>query len=119
MIDLSAFESELKELIGRPSELRPFVCNGSPLECGVFIVGFNPATKMRADFWEYWRSGYGFDKEAWFKSYKEERQARPLNPGKTRRAQISNTRRVIEWIIEAASPIGCLETNIYSAATAR
>jgi hypothetical protein len=94
MNKLSQFESELGALIGRPSHLRPFVCNGSPLESGVFIIGFNPATEMRGDFWDYWRSEYGFDKTAWFKAYMEERQVRPLKPGKTRRAQVSNTRRV-------------------------
>jgi hypothetical protein len=116
---LSKFENELEALIGRPTRLRPFVCDGSPLECGVFIVGFNPATEMADDFWKHWRPGYGFDKELWFEAYKDQRHARPLKPGKTRRTKVSNTRRVIEWIVEAASPIRCLETNIYSAATAR
>lgn len=119
MSALLAFENQLESLIGRPTDLRPFVCNGSPLECGVFIVGFNPATEMSGDFWDHWRSGCGFDKAAWFKAYQEERRLRPLKPGKKRRAAISNTRRVIEWIIEAASPVRCLETNIYAAATAQ
>ncbi len=110
---------DLESLVGRPTELRPFVCNGSPLECGVFIVGFNPATEMSGDFWDYWRPGYGFDKAAWFKSYQDERLNRPLKPGETRRSRVSNTRRVIEWIIEAASPVRCLETNKYAAATAQ
>lgn len=114
---ITDFESELVALIGRPTDLRPFVCEGSPLECEVFIVGINPATTMSEDFWHFWRSGYGFDKAAWFKTYKEDRKARPLKEGKTRRNKVSNTRRVIDWILEETAPVRCLETNIYSAPT--
>lgn len=111
------FEDELAALIGAPTDLRPFVCDGSPLICDVFIVGFNPATPMSADFWQFWRSGDGFDKEAWFEAYKRERQLRPLKPGKTRRNSVSPSRRVIDKVLEGASPHRCLETNIYSAST--
>lgn len=114
MQTLAEFETQLAELIGRPSDQRPFVCEGSPLDCSVFIVGFNPATTMDADFWSFWRSGSGFDKKAWLEEYKRDRAQRPLKPGKTRRNLVSNTRRVIEWIIEAAAPCRCLETNIYA-----
>lgn len=117
MPDLDVFEKELLVLIGKPTDLRPFVCAGSPLQCCVFIVGFNPATTLAADFWNFWRSDHGFDKEAWFEEYKNERQLRPLRPGKTRRNSVSNTRRVIEWVTEEASPVRCLETNIYSKPT--
>jgi len=119
MSTLPAFAIELESLAGRPTNLRPFVCSGSPLECSVFIFGFNPATEMGSDFWDYWRPEHGFDKAAWFESYQNERLSRRLKPGKTRRSRVSNTRRVIEWIIEAASPVRCLETNIYPAATAQ
>lgn len=114
---ITDFENQLTKIIGKPTDLRPFVCDGSPLECDVFIVGINPATAMSEDFWQFWRPGYGFDKAAWFKTYKEDRKARPLKEGKTRRNKVSNTRRVIEWILEEASPVRCLETNIYSAPT--
>ena len=57
---LKQFESELRSLTG-PSALRPFVCDGSPLTCRVFIVGINPATSMTTDFWQFWRAGTGFD----------------------------------------------------------
>jgi hypothetical protein len=117
MADLEAFERELVALIGRPTDFRPFVCADSPLECSAFIVGFNPATTLTKDFWHFWRSGDGFDKAAWFEEYKRERNLRPIRPGKTRRNAISNTRRVIEWVIEEASPVRCLETNIYSVPT--
>jgi hypothetical protein len=117
MPTIKTFEKELATLIGAPTDLRPFVCDGSPLTCDVFICGFNPATTMSTDFWQFWRSGEGFDKQAWFDAYKNDRQLRPLKPGKMRRNAVSNTRRVIEWILEGASPIRCLETNIYAAST--
>lgn len=72
---------------------------------------------MDADFWDFWRSDRGFDKPAWFDAYKEDRRSRPLKPGKTRRSAVSNSRRVIEWILADAAPIRCLETNIYAAPT--
>ena len=43
---LDDFERALVALIGRPTDLRPFVCEGSPLTCDVFLVGFNLATTM-------------------------------------------------------------------------
>lgn len=114
---LDEFERELLALIGKPTDLRPFVCEGSPLNCQAFIVGFNPATTVDKDFWQFWRKGYGFDKALWLETYKKERQLRPLKPGRTRRNAISSTRRVIEWIIDGASPIRCLETNLYALPT--
>ena len=117
MQKISKFEDELAALIGAPTDLRPFVCDGSPLTSDVFIVGFNPATTMSADFWQFWRPGVGFDKVAWFDTYKEERQLKPLKPGKTRRNTVSPTRRVIDLVLAGASPYRCLETNIYSAPT--
>lgn len=117
MSDLANFESSLRSLIGEPTKLRPFVCDGSPLTCTVFLVGFNPATAMSVGFWHFWNSTTGFDKASWFSQYVAERQLRPLKPGKTRRSRVSNTRRVIGWVTDAAAPVRCLETNIYAAAT--
>jgi hypothetical protein len=82
-------------------------------------VGSNPATPMSLGFWEFWRTGRGFDKAAWLEAYVKDRQARPLRPGRTRRSRISNTRRVLNWVSESAAPIKCLETNIYSAPAER
>jgi hypothetical protein len=114
---LDEFELKLAELIGRPTELRPFVCEGSPLACDVFLVGFNPATTMQADFWQFWREGYGYDKVAWFQRYLDERAAKPLKPGRTRRQKISATRRNIENFVEGAAGVRVLETNIHAAAS--
>lgn len=111
---LSQFQYDLENLLSNPAGLRPFVCEGSPLECRIFIVGFNPATELSRSFWEFWQPDYGFRKSDWFEIYKQKRREKPLSPGKTRRREISNTRRVIEWIVDAARPVKCLETNIYS-----
>lgn len=119
MTTIETFERELLALIGKPTKMRPFVCDGSPLECQAFIVGFNPATAMSEDFWKFWDTGRGFNKAAWLDAYKKERQLRPLRPGQTRRNVVSRTRRGIEWVVEDASPIRCLETNIYAAPTER
>lgn len=114
---LPEFSRDLESLIGKPTDLRPFVCEGSPLACEVFLVGFNPASPMSVDFWDFWKDSYGFNKCAWFEKYKEERQNRPLEPGKTRRNEVSKTRRIIDVIVENARPVRCLETNIYAKAT--
>ena len=86
MIDIGEalvdFSREMVSLIDKPTDLRPFVCNGSPLECGAFIVGINPASEMSGDFWDFWSDSCGFDKPAWFNKYKIERMNRPLKRGK-------------------------------------
>jgi len=117
MSTLQSFENGLEAIIGRPTTLRPFVCDGSPLDCRVFIVGFNPATDSEIDFWTFWSSDRGFDKKLWYQNYLKERRNRPLKPGKTRRPQKSNTRRVMDWIEAEASSVRFLETNIYSSAS--
>ena len=118
--ELADFRCEMVSLcsklteFGKLTNLRPFVCDGSPLECDAFIVGFNPASEMSVDFWDFWSDDCGFDKPTWFETYKLERRNRPLKPGKKRKNEISNTRRVIERVITEACPVKCLETNIYA-----
>lgn len=114
---LSEFSRGLASLIGRPTDLRPFVCEGSPLACDAFLVGFNPASHMSVDFWDFWSDSFGFDKRAWLEKYKEERKTRPLKPGRKKRNELSNTRRIIEEVVLGANPVKCLETNIYAKAT--
>ena len=116
-MSLAEFETRLGSIISRPTRLRAFVADGSPVECQVFVVGHNPATEMNKDWWSYWNSRSGFDKEAWFAAYRQERAERPLKPGRTRRNAVSATRRVLTWIEDAASPVKCLETNIYPTPT--
>lgn len=116
-ISIDTFEQQLASMIGRPTTLRPFVCNGTPLACRVFIVGLNPASPMKATFWDFWRPGVGYDKDAWMGAYLAERAERPLKPGRTRRPRISPSRAVIECLVEEIGLAMCLETNIYATAT--
>ena len=116
-ISIDIFEQQLADIIGRPTALRPFVCSGSPLACRVFIVGLNPASPMKATFWDFWRPGIGYDKGVWMDAYLAERAERPLKPGRTRRPKISPSRAVIECLVDEIGPAMCLETNIYATAT--
>ena len=111
------FDELLRLKLSEFDNPRPFVCNGNPLECEVFIVGFNAATEMKSGFYNFWSESFGFDKNRWFTSYINERMEKPLKQGKTRRNKISNTRQRIEWILSSLKDIKCLETNIYSIAT--
>jgi hypothetical protein len=109
---LEEFEKQLAELLGRPTDLSPFVCDGSPLECQIFLVGFNPAAEMDTDFWAFWQPGRGYDKAAWYSRYKTDRAARPLKRGKG--LAVTPTRRNIDAFLEGAGSVRVLETNIYS-----
>ena len=97
---LDQFEVELAKVIGRPSTLRPFVCEGSPLDCEVFIVGFNPATTMEGDWWRFWKPDYGFQKRLWKQEYLKQRGGD------------SKTRKLIEAIVIELSIVHILEANI-------
>lgn len=117
--ELQQFEHDLRAVIGEGVGLRPFVCEGSPLECEIFIVGLNAATELSGSFWDFWQPDVGFNRVAWFENYKAERESKLLAEGKTRRVVVSPTRRAIEEIVYAASPVKCLETNLYAVPTAR
>ena len=117
-MSLIEFDVKLKDFLADIENPRPFICNGDPLKCEVFIVGFNAATEMKVQFWDFWSTKNGFDKQSWFETYVRERAEKPLKPGKTRRNKVSNTRQRIEWILESLpNLISCLETNIYMSAT--
>ena len=114
---LTEFEQNLREKLENYEKPRPFVCDGNPLNCEIFIVGINSATEMNKDFWSFWSGEKGFNKAEWFESYILERKLKPLKPNKTRRNKLSSTRQRIEWIIESANPIKTLETNLFVKAT--
>jgi hypothetical protein len=110
---LEEFDRRLRSIVPQQG-VRPFVCIGSPLDCSVFIVGLNPATK--GEFWPYWTKVSGFDKKRWLADYKEERRKqRKLSGKKTQ--EVSPTRRIIERVVDA-SQVKCLETNLYAVPTA-
>jgi hypothetical protein len=102
--DLRTFDAELRRITSEKADIRPFVCDGSPLDCQIFIVGFNPAT-TNVSFWDFWRLPYGFDKKSWLLAYESQRE-------KQHQKRQSNTRQRIERIVQAAWPVRCLETNI-------
>ena len=104
-MNLTEFEIELRLIAGDDTALRPFVCEGSPLSCTAFVVGTNPATEI--PFWPYWEPGYGFRKRHWLHAYEATRiaQSRPTR---------SRTRNMLEYIVAAAAPMSCLETNVFS-----
>jgi hypothetical protein len=105
---LAQFERKLRQLVPETG-MRPFVCEGSPLCCKVFIVGVNPATP--GEFWKYWSTQGGFDKESWFSDYTQIRRAQ----GKR---AVTPTRGIIERVVTNTG-VPCLETNIYSVPTVR
>ncbi|HET8886043.1 MAG TPA: hypothetical protein VFM70_06795, partial [Salinimicrobium sp.] len=113
----SNFKKHLQEKLKNHNKPRPFICEGNPLDCKIFIVGINAATEMQQDFWEFWSEEDGFNKNKWLGSYKAERAAQPLKKGKTRRNTVSNTRKRIDWIVEATKPVKILETNLFVKAT--
>ncbi|MCZ4269526.1 hypothetical protein O4H48_16620 [Rhodobacteraceae bacterium G21628-S1] len=100
---MSDFETRLAEIIGRPSEQRPFVCRGKPASCSVWIVGYNAAT-TGGNWWRYWSTDHGFDLDAWRKDYDDERERRGKGT--------SATRLRIDRIAEQIP--GVLETNIFA-----
>jgi len=104
-VTLLEFDAQLRAVVGSDEEARPFVCDGSPLDCEAFIVGANPATAV--PFWPYWDASYGFRKGDWLRDYERAREGR----GKRGR---SPTRSRIERIVRAALPVRCLETNVYA-----
>lgn len=114
---LQPFSNLLKTHLSNLQNPRPFVCDGNPLLCQVFIVGINAATEMNDDFWQFWSNENGFNKDLWIDAYIRERMLKPLAPNKTRRNKLSNTRQRIEWITEALQPIKVLETNLFVKAT--
>jgi hypothetical protein len=101
---LKAFREQLASLMVERTE-RPFVCDGSPLEAQVFVVGLNPATTLREDFWSFWNDSAGFDRRSFDLKY-----------GAVRPKKSGNRPR-IEAITRAFPRGQCLETNIYSSPT--
>jgi hypothetical protein len=114
MPSLGDFKAAIEKKAAPQHYFRPFVCDGSPYDCKIFIVGFNPATEMCKPFWDFWKDESGFDRNMWFENYKLDRLSRPLKSGKLRRLAVSSTRRNIDRIVSGASPIKVLETNIYT-----
>lgn len=106
MDDLNALTSKLKEFTKHLTDARPFLCEGSPFGCDIFLVGINPATST--NFWNHWSTESGCDKEKWIKEYLS------LHGGK-----LKPTRKKIELFFETTSPLRVLETNIFASPSSR
>src|SRR5687767_7993598 len=100
---LKIFDKRLREVTKENPSVRPFLCEGSPLECRILLVGINPS--QSAPFWLTWDALRGCDKQEWLKEY------RRVNK------RDSPTRRRIEILFKALSPGCCLETNVYTKMT--
>ncbi len=96
---LVEFDGALRAL--KADNARPFLCEGSPFDCRVFLVGLNP--KTRTDFWQFWNTNYGCSKQAWLEAYL------------MREGRLSRTRTYIELLLKTLAPVKCLETNLFDA----
>ena len=97
--DIEAFDKRLRSLTGEAPEARPFLCDGVPFGCKVFLVGINPGKSSA--FWPHWSTQGGCDKQGWLTDYL------------STHGRFSPTRARIERLFAAIAPIRCLETNVY------
>jgi hypothetical protein len=96
--DLDRFERELRAVAGDVG-VRPFLCDGSPLSCEIFLVGINPGTDI--PLWDYWSVESGCNKQGWLQAYLQKHgRWRP-------------TRKRIELLCTALAPVRALETNVF------
>ncbi|SFC23867.1 hypothetical protein SAMN05216344_1128 [Polaromonas sp. OV174] len=65
---LAELSAQLRLLLDETQEAHPLLCEGSPFDCNVAIVGINPATTTQ--FWPYWTDSLGMDRTAWIDAYK-------------------------------------------------
>jgi hypothetical protein len=100
---LREFDNQLREIT--PIDARPFLCEGSPLDCEVFLVGLNPRTTT--PFWPYWDVSYGCKKGEWLKAYM------------AREGGLGRTREYIEILFKAFQEVKCLETNLFPSSSKR
>jgi hypothetical protein len=90
----------------RSEHERPFVCSGSPLSCSVFLVGFNPATRLESSFWSFWSDDEGFDRVGFMSEYERLRK-------------VAGVRKRLNEMVSKFHPGSVLETNICSEPTKR
>lgn len=109
-MNMHSFREGLQDRIGKDCAVRPFVCNGNPYDCKAFIVGINAASVV--PFWCFWNDKSGFNQDDWYDKYNAEREEKGHR-------SVSNTRRRIECIVEAAKPASIFETNLFCVATPR
>ena len=84
--------------------LRPFVCDGSPFACDIFIVGTNPKRQIGKPFWEFWSDTEGMDKARFMACYQKAHL-------------LSKTRVQMYGLMSELASTKVLETNVFAAAT--
>jgi hypothetical protein len=100
MMTLSEFRKGLESYLDLDNTLsRPFVCDRSPFDAPIFIVGYNPARTLQKPFSGYWSDHCGFKKQQWIADFYEEHPRAP-------------TRKIIERIV-AAAKMNALDTNVF------
>jgi len=99
MVTLEDIDKKINEL-PEHQEARPFLCEGSPIDCKIFLIGLNPATPI--SFWPYWSVEHGCNKKEWL-----DQTLLHYN------YCLPPTRKRIEMLFDILSPYRCLETNIY------
>jgi hypothetical protein len=99
-----ALAAALRPEVGDPAAVRPFVCDGSPLDCRAFVVGSTPATGMAETFWTFWDEKAGFRKADWLAAY--------AGAGGRGGRGVSATRSLLERIAASAAPVRVLEANV-------
>jgi hypothetical protein len=96
--------NELRSLIPQPCHDRPFVCDGLPDSCEVIVIGENPATKTRSDWWKFWSDEGGFDLQQFERTYEKARVD-------AKKPKVSATRARLRILRDAG--LRCLETNVF------
>ena len=99
-MSIQLIHSAIRKFTGEHAGSRPFLCEGSPLDCVVAQVGINPGTDT--PFWPYWSTKAGCYKQAWL------RDLRGRKAGKR-----TPTRDRIELLNEVLRPFKVLELNLY------
>ena len=97
---LHEFNAELGKRLVDPDSL-PFVCEGSPLKCSVFLVGTIGARRPAKPFIRFWDPSYGFRKEYFLQDLQQ-------SYGK-----LTRTRQRIEAIAKIVGDQDTLDTNLY------
>lgn len=100
MPPLLELDAGLRRLFPEDFPGRPFICDGSPFDCAVALVGINPATPT--PFWPFWNVDTGFDRHAWIAHYLK------------LHGRFKPTRARIELFNRLLEPHKCIELNVFA-----
>ena len=103
-ISLEEFERTLHELIDEDHPNWPFLCQGSPFECEVAVVGINPGTNI--PLWPFWSLPYGCNREGWVKTFWQ------LHKGDQKPTR-KRMNILFDFLRKEPHPIKCIEMNLY------